>query len=109
VNCTAVPRTVAVLMLCAIGMGSRVQSQSPAQNHSDWRAVRFLPMGTHVKVAQRSGPSLEGRLKDWTEDDITVRARTGDVKVPRVDVVRLVRISGTNRSRRAAWVSSQAR
>jgi hypothetical protein len=93
-----------VLMLCTLGTGSRIEGASPPQDREkDWAAVGSLPRGTHVKLAQRSGVSLDGRLEDWSDDAVTVRTKTGNVKAPRATVVRVVRVSGSDRTRRAGW------
>lgn len=97
-------RTAAALMLYAIGTGSRIEGASPPQDREkDWAAVGSLPRGTHIKLTQRSGLSIEGRLEDWSDDALTVRTPTGNVKAPRATVVRVVRVSGSDRTRRAGW------
>jgi len=103
-NSTVLRRTTAVVMVCALGMGSRIHGESLGQKRAnDWTAVGSVPRGTHVKVAQRIGPPVDGRLEDWSDDAITVRTRTGNAKLSRATIVRVVQVSGSQRSRRAGW------
>jgi uncharacterized protein YcfJ len=55
----------------------------------DWERVARVPVGTALKVEDRSGTVTEGWFASTEADRVTLQRRTGHVAIPRTDVKRI--------------------
>lgn len=75
-----------------------------AQEES-WNSLRSLKPGSKLRITLSDGRDVDARLQSWSAESLTVLRKEAVEAIPRLDVERVVLVSGKPARARAGWLA----